>query len=580
MVVSYGTSTTFPLTHRWLLWLLVISSSTEAWTIGTSSLAAFPTGVSGLASQRGSPPQLRRRRQQQKSQPQQQRPKTWLSTASLSSSLAATEVISSESETVTLQSISKEYGGILDGAEWASIQWHLRKQGRWPNVATNTSGGPRNGGGNIDSTAAVAYLSIVTGTTLEGERVVALRRTGQQVYTDSLTRIPTGVTDLQAARTFQCAWASVHCLLPTITGIGGGGNDSAMLVPEGSQEWRVVVLGSNDHAVTAARGLASMGCRVHLVTPSVNNPAVQRYSKLYRVWNTEQDFGSELGSFDALLDTTGNEREDTPTFLPHRNSIRTLLASRHNCHVYVSTETQQQAIMGRNGLLMGPREAKSHVQSVQTRSAPMLQPPPPRQLGSTVETLLKQGVIWPDGATMLISSANARETILRGWTMGEYWESTTWPRNVDYNVRIGLPTIAEDEDDDDDDNYDSRDEKDAGKGRNNVPLMGNERKQAILKQYFQDQQRVSDESKTNSDVVYFAGVRGLHEFVIDKELDCVVFLSAPFCRTCRYLSPSTTVRLDLPRNHPPPVQPAVWTKQLSFVRPMPPVTWGRSWVDF
>ena len=406
-----------------------------------------------------------------------------------------------DSTVETLSSVSETFGGVLDGAEWATVA---------PN-----------------SRCSAARLSICTGENEQGERVVAFQvaqndSKNTQVYKESIAVIPSSlkISNAAAARTLQHAWASVHAVLPHEQGIGGDPNASF------AGAWKVVVLGSGNHALQAARALEALDCQVVVVSTQAASKTLaslnrQKKSKsgtsyVQALEAKTVDFAESVKNFDALLDTVGNEFEKGG----FSSRVLELLESRHGCHVYRSTYTRQQAIIGGSGLLFGPNEAKDYSQSLLNsagRDGTMEDcPPPPPRLGRTVERLFQTGVSWPE-----------HSDVVRGWSLGEYWESTTWPRSVEQpSLRFGFPTFDEDA---------AMEQEEA---EDDEPIItGNLARQQALAEYFQQQQRASDESKNSPDIMFVTGVRGLKERILQPELDCVLFLSAPFCRTCRYLQP-------------------------------------------
>lgn len=413
----------------------------------------------------------------------------------------------------------KEHWAIVDGSEWRSVQRHLRQQGLW------------------DTKSFAAALCFATGTTEEGDRVVGLRNTAaKQLYPDSIARIPPKVSDQQAAQTMQFAWAAVHCLLPTIGDIGGSSQSSMI----STEPITVVVIGSSDYAQIAARALAALNCQVNVITTK----SLKFSEPNIRVLPPSENgmgFANKLGNFDALLDTLGDESPLTASFAGE--TVVDLLKSRHNCNQYVSTVTRQQQLFSDSGLLSGSGRAKEHLQKLSGSQLP--QPPAPRHLGTTIQSLLEAGITWPVNKIPISTvKQEGFEATVRGWTVGDYWESSTWPRDIEANARFGFPTTKfsvwmEEKQDEEEGEMVMRDtspllnmlrEQKNDPLRDNTPRTKKPQSEALAAAKERQEQNPHK-------ILQFQGVRGLQDYIVDAELSGCVFLSAPFCRTCRYLRP-------------------------------------------
>ena len=413
-----------------------------------------------------------------------------------------------------------EYWAIVDGSEWRSMERHLREQGLG------------------DAQSFAAALCFATGVTKEGDRVVGLRNTAaRQLYPASVARIPPKVSNQHAAQTMQFAWAAVHCLLPTIADIGGSSQTSMI----SSEPVTVAIVGSNDYAQAAARALAALDCQVNVITTK-SLKFSERNIRVMPPSENKMGFAEKLGKFDALLDTLGDESPLTTSFA--EETVLDLLKSQHNCYRYVSTVTRQQQLFSEAGLISGSGRAKDHADKLGGAQLP--QPPAPRQLGTTIQSLLEAGITWPVNKmpTSTVRQEGFAATV-RGWTMGDYWESSTWPRDIDSNARFGFPVTAlslwmEE----------SQDEEEEGEivMRGTTPLfnMLRDQKKTPIRDKTPRTKKPQSEAlaaaierqeQNPHNILQFQGVRGLKDYIVDAELNGCVFLSAPFCRTCRYLRP-------------------------------------------
>jgi hypothetical protein len=184
----------------------------------------------------------------------------------LSSTTTSTSSSANNHPTVSLQTLQQSQLAIFDGAEWASVQMILKEQGDLP------------------KSTVYGYCKVVTGRNAQKERVVALQATtstntdendnSSVVFESSIAKIPDKVSDPDAISTYIISLSAIHCALPKVQDVGGGG-DSLIA-------GKAVILGSNDLACFAAQGLASLGVQVSLVTtnsPKIDAPNVGTKSK-------------------------------------------------------------------------------------------------------------------------------------------------------------------------------------------------------------------------------------------------------------------------------------------------------------
>lgn len=253
-----------------------------------------------------------------------------------------------------------------------------------------------------------------------------------------------------------------------------------------------------------------MGVSVSIV--STGNPQIDDYrveSLNPAVGDLQIGFCSHVGQFDSLVDTISDEQgssAEAPINDGFEGSgVLSLLRSRHKCESYISTMTTSQRIIRDDGVIFGPGKAKDHVKQI-NKGGPATRIIPPPGFGTTVQTLLDEGITF--------SWKQDGNTLLRTWTLPALLELTSWPRDSDgaSNVRFGFPVVDDfdaSEDDDEEDDDDETDEAD-GKGASN-PFI--------------------------TDIV---SVQDFNREIVNKEKDCVLFLSAKYCRTCKTIAPSYT----------------------------------------
>jgi hypothetical protein len=281
-------------------------------------------------------------------------------------------------------------------------------------------------------------------------------------------------------------------------------------------------------------------------------------------------FASVLGSFDSMLDTLSNEDEvlNDFSFLSNEynsdkidegreiscsDSLRSgrgsnvveLLRTRHTCETYVSTLTHSQRLMRDEGALFGPSKAKEYeskvlsmVQSSNEKSDMMTHVVPPKgYAGNTLQKLFENGI------TYSVSGFHGKQdgVLRRGWSFQDFWELASWPRDSTGGVgmRFGFPI---------DDNIDMEHlytRLDFGK---RVKLND-----SFLQGQQQEEQADSHSEKpeVNPFVVQVRGVEGLQSTILSSKKDFLLFLSAPFCRTCKLLSPQyTRMARSFSKTHP------------------------------
>lgn len=113
------------------------------------------------------------------------------------------------------------------------------------------------------------------------------------------------------------------------------------------------------------------------------------------------------------------------------------------------------------------------------------------------------------------------EPIIRGWSLKDFWEYTSWPKDArgSFNSRFGLPVI--DDIESIVENYIKYDD---------VNDMVVEKESVKKKNTFNG----------NSLVMDIVGMQGLHQNIISQNKNCVLFLSASYCRTCKVINPQYT----------------------------------------
>jgi thiol-disulfide isomerase/thioredoxin len=401
---------------------------------------------------------------------------------------------------------------VLDGGEWFSVRNRLlQQQNRQkdtppPSYARTVLGVLTAVTGSIDGKRVVGMQ--VMNPADNTEAVVTLDQDSSvQLYKESVAHIPDRVTEQDAVWTLLQSLSIIHCARPVLRNVGGS------LADEFLQNGKVVVLGGNDLAVTAALALQKLDCQVTVVAAEKPSglPASIRHLPP-AVGEENLGFSSVIEQFDSVLDTLGDEQDD----LPGGSTVTKQLAEIHGCHTYVSAQTESQELIVRNGLIWGPAKSKEHIAKQQSRAAKATaaQFPSPTSFGATIRSLLENGVV------LAAPKQKLDPVFVRGWSLKDFWEYTKWPRYSASNMRFGFPGTDEIGDEDEED--------DEGPMISAPPLNPNDLRPEMFES--------PEEDVENQYVVGVNGVKGLQRIVQD-ETTCLLFLSAPFCRTCRYLKP-------------------------------------------
>ena len=437
------------------------------------------------------------------------------------------------SSTFLLNAVSQRQTFIIDGGELESFLLHNSNNSE----EASTSG-------MLSSKAKIGSLTLVTGSTQKdpSRRIIGVQTTGNDnysnyetvslgddvdVYKHTIATIPQGVSDNDALSTAAAAIVGIHCALPRVAGVGGGDNSNDVFY-----SGKTVVIGGNDYACFLADALASLGIEVYIVSNNGGIKVKNGGVTVMKPYDFDDDyeevgFTTAIGQFDSLVDTISNERkgmmisQDNPY---GGSSVLQLLQSQHQCNKYISTLTQSQQIVKNEGVLFGPGKANAHVKAMESVSlAKCTSLVPSLGFGtSTLQTLLNSNVIF--------SSKNNKPIVARGWTMRDFWEETSWPRDSSgTGIRYGFPVVEEE---DLDEIFRKEQERMQQRTRVGSTEGGGMDDDETSKQLLIDQK--------NPYVTQIIGVDGLAQEVISKQKDCVIFVAMRSCRTCKGINPIFT----------------------------------------
>jgi len=426
-----------------------------------------------------------------------------------------------------LEAVSTQRVAVVDGPEWAWLQYFQNQQ---EDEEKSTK----------KSLSKLGYMTVLAGTTsANGDRVVGIQATddddnnnkdnlvdlgnGMFIYKDSVATIPSNVNDDDAISTLVASLTGIHHAIPKIEKVGGSGQTFI--------SGKVVIMGGNDYAKFYAEGLSALGSSVYLVTTrgtKCNDNSIQVMTPA--TGELELGFAEVIGEFDTLVDTMTDEArlseknrpmdvdDDDDDFMLHiggGNGVLSLLKQRHQCHRYLCTQPMAQKLVGDEGVIFGPGKVKNREKDIVSKlssgrrvtSSDYQSIVPPKDFGSTVQTLLEKNVLF--------SNKNNNGVAVRDWELPDFWESVSWPRDSNgANVRYGLPVI-------DDIDLDAE-------MINDPPPTSN----PVIRRQGNDETKSQPQNPYVLDV---NSVSDLNHHVLTSDKHCVLFMSASWCRTCKYL---------------------------------------------
>lgn len=202
--------------------------------------------------------------------------------------------------------------------------------------------------------------------------------------------------------------------------------------------------------------------------------------------------------------------------------------------------TKSQNLVAKEGIFAGPGKADEYSKRVGQPSFVSGNPAceailPWSDIGSTVENLLESGVIFSAKTRQ-----KAYKSAVRGWTLGDFWEQSTWPRDSagSAQTRFGLPVV----DDPDLDDEPMIAEAPYQPRTRRIPTSGRLSAYEAYDFDAEEEDSVAPHApvQENPFVHQIAGVHGIQTEILEPEVDCVLFMSAKFCKTCKIINPQYT----------------------------------------
>lgn len=284
------------------------------------------------------------------------------------------------------------------------------------------------------------------------------------------------------------------------------------------------------------------------------------------VGDLEIPFSSALRKFDAIVDTlsdesSGNSQDNSSTICilgseygtdreTCNSAVISQLNKQNKCHRYISTISTSQMKVRDNGILFGRGQAEKYIQGIVRKfqaqgTRPLLETlpaiyepaPPPKCFGTkTLQILFDAGVIYKSNKDALRRN---QDILVQPWNLNDFFELVTWPRDSEGgNIRFGLPTVE----DIDSMITEMLDEDENGIAFATPVGLGSTTSRsgtAIPSSLPEMSTDVSGDRK-NPYVIEVESLADLNDEIIRPKKDCILFLSAQYCRTCKYLAPQYT----------------------------------------
>ena len=132
--------------------------------------------------------------------------------------------------TTSINAVSQQQSFILDGGEFQSFLLHNNNNNN-------------NENNNIDRSKKVGCLSLATGTDDSSRRIIGVVKSPSddtnsyetisllsnnidiEIYTHTIAQIPQSISDKDALSTAAAALVGIHCAIPKVDSVGGGGSD-------------------------------------------------------------------------------------------------------------------------------------------------------------------------------------------------------------------------------------------------------------------------------------------------------------------------------------------------------------------
>jgi thiol-disulfide isomerase/thioredoxin len=287
----------------------------------------------------------------------------------------------------------------------------------------------------------------------------------------------------------------------------------------------VVVVGGGKLAdyLASTTTVVYPGAKVYQVTSRGEGIGAKRGKGITCINPNKEDagFSDIIGRFEVLVDTLAAEAEDTIE----------LMRKKYGLKMYLTTMTRSAELFKDGGIFKGPGIVNEYR----------------REVEKFVNFQRKDewggaGVDWAgvqDVHGRLMKSGNIFDEKIKAGTVNiwgsdvrDLLESTTWPRDSEgVNVRYGFPPVVgfEDEDDDDEEdddmeysnNEEEEDSEEIGEGGEDTG----------------EQDRMTKLRNSAAKVTAITNLQEVSSEIMETQSNAVLFLSAPWCKACKYMAP-------------------------------------------
>ena len=450
--------------------------------------------------------------------------------------------------------MSKEIVGVIDGSNYNALELFTAAEGnsilRDVSVNGEKIGIIKMVAGSTDENPKERIVGVAVDPDSTNVETIRISSKSGDIHLqkDSVAVIPGRVSDEAVMWTLFASLTGVHCSYhdpirndgKILEGVGGSNDDFMVSSDMDAEGKKVVLLGGGELSCFIADSIATLGGDVHQITTNTSLKPRKNVKVTGPGIGDEEFSFSSIMNFDALVDTLSDETKlgeaacrglmDSDAILGANedcsSSVIKLLQRQNRCNRYISTMTVSQQRVRDEGIIWGRGKANDFTKDANAKASSthreyLSSIHTPKNFGrKTLQPLLDAGVVF---------QRKAKDNVLsHSWNLQDFWELLSWPRDAESgNTRFGLPVLE------DIDSLEIESER-----MISAPPSTGKLGPATPQDEFV--------GKKNPFVVDINDLKELSHEVIEQKRDCVLFLSAAYCRTCKKLSPQYT---KLARDH-------------------------------
>lgn len=221
-------------------------------------------------------------------------------------------------------------------------------------------------------------------------------------------------------------------------------------------------------------------------------------------------------------------------------------------HRYISTVTKSQKIVLKEGLLFARdpvlkyQQRMEQIPTLEESSSSILPIPYPTHFQSTLQRLLDGSIIFPVDRNEIGSHQN-KAVFVRGCSFPDYAEVEIWPNDKDSGLRFGFPVLSKDfsvvmKNQDDTSRNPNIGEINEKKKKNGERMDMSVSEDISKLEGERDMNTVNTNAPINNSINPFVlqveSLSHLRQEIVMEKKTAILFVSAPYCRTCRSITPS------------------------------------------